>query len=127
MKKLILGFTVLALVLWAGASFAASLDGNYSFVSRAKANQPDLVGWTGTMSITQGTVTRNLTSPDGKEVKYYDNTLTDNGNDLYTFKTTRAYKPDYVGQEYQNKVTLKDNQLIIASPDNTFNEVWAKK
>lgn len=125
--KLVARMVAVAVFLIASTSFAASIDGTYSYASRIKDGKPDLVGWNGTMTIAGTTLSRKLKSADGKEERFYDTTLTNNGGDLYTLKTTKAYKPEYVGQEKQNKITLTGNVCTIASPDGSFKEVWNKK
>lgn len=93
--------------------FAANLDGTYTFSSRVKEGKPDMVGWNGTMTIAKDTMARTYTAPaPAKETKFYEGTMKQEG-DLYSVKFTKAYKPEYVGQEHKNKITLSGNTLTL--------------
>lgn len=115
------------LVLFASVSvLAASLEGTYSFSSRLKSGAPDMAGWQGTMTIKGTEMTRNYKSSDGKQEKFYTASMKQDGN-VYVVKTTKAYKPEYVGSEYRNKITVTGNKLVIESEDGAFKEEWIKK
>ena len=107
-------------------ALAGSFDGTYNFKSRAKDGQPDMQGWTGTMTIKNDEITRNFKSPDGTQEKYYTSTWKKDG-DVYAMKFTKAYKPEYVGKEYKNKVNVTDNTLTFEGTDSKFTETWTKK
>lgn len=124
--KTLLRLAALALLFVSVTAMAANFDGDYTFKSRVKDGKADLVGWTGTMKITNNTMTRNLTSADGKDTKFYEGTLTLNG-DVYTIKYTKAYKPEYVGNEHKNKITINGNTLTMEDVNGKFKEVWTKK
>ncbi len=104
----------------------AGFDGTYNFTSRVKDGAADMNGWNGTMTIKGNEVTRSYKSPDGKQEKFYNSTMTQNG-DVYVLKVTKAYKPEYVGNEHKNKITVKGNTLIMQSDDGKFSETWTKK
>ena len=115
-----------ALFLVSLQAFAANLDGTYAFTSRVKEGKADLAGWNGTMTIAKETMSRKYTSPDGKEVKFYEGTMKHDG-DTYAITFTKAYKPEYVGQEHKNKITLTGNTLTMEAIDGKFKETWTKK
>lgn len=127
MKGIARLMVIAAVVLFSMSALAAGLDGSYSFVSRTKGTTPDLVGWTGTMKIAGGTMSRTFTSKDGKESKFYDSTMKNEGGDLYSCTFTKAYKPEYVGQTHKNRITSAATQVTIEAPDGSFKEVWTKK
>lgn len=116
----------LVVVAFAGSVWAGQFDGSYSFASRVKEGAPDMAGWTGQMQIHNNTANRNYKSPDGASTKFYNATLTPAGN-LFVFKTTAAYKPEYVGNEFKNKITLSGNTLTLESEDGKFKELWTKR
>lgn len=126
MKKLSTIVAVAVLLVSVAAVAAISFDGTYAFTSRAKEGTPDMVGWTGTMTIGNGTMARNYTNPANKEVKFYEGTMKQDG-DVYVLKLTKAYKPEYVGQEHKNKITVTGNTLTMVSADGKFKEIWTKK
>lgn len=107
------------------AAIAGNLDGNYTFSSRVKEGKADMVGWSGSMSINNNTMVRKYTSPT-KEEKFYEGTMKQEG-DIYTIKFTKAYKPEYVGAEHKNKITLSGNTLTMEGADGKFKEIWTKK
>ncbi|MDO8494286.1 MAG: hypothetical protein Q7S68_03005 [Deltaproteobacteria bacterium] len=125
MKK-IQQLVVVALLFVATSAAAATLDGNYTFASRAKNGAPDMQGWTGTMTIQNDTVARTYKSVDGKETKAYTAALKQEG-DVYNFTITKSYKPEQVGTIHKNKITTAGKTLTIESADGVFKEVWAKK
>jgi hypothetical protein len=125
MKK-ISSLVAVAVVFTALAAFAADISGTYTFSSRIKEGKPDLVGWNGTMTIGNGTILRKYASADGKDSKFYEGTFIQD-KDIYTIKFTKAYKPEYVGQEHKDKITLNDKTLTMESTDGKFKEVWTKK
>jgi uncharacterized membrane protein len=105
---------------------AASFDGTYTFTSRVKDGQPDMVGWTGTMTIGNGTMSRSYTNPANKDAKFYEGTMKQDG-DVYILKLTKAYKAEYIGQEHKNKISVTGNTLTMVSADGKFKEIWTKK
>ena len=119
---------LLAVVVFAAsvAAMAASFDGSYKFSSRVKNGAPDLQGWSGEMSIKGDTISRTYKSADGKEDRFYIGTLKKDG-DLYTVTYTKAYKPEYVGNQHQNKFIMNGSNLKIEAPDGKFQETWTKK
>ncbi|MBI4212508.1 MAG: hypothetical protein HY540_07720 [Deltaproteobacteria bacterium] len=123
MGKLML---VVVAMLASSSVFAANFDGTYKFNSRMKDGNADMSGWTGEMKIANNTISRTYHSPDGKSEKFYIGDLTQKG-DLYTVKYTKAYKPEYVGNEHTNKMTVQGNALTIEATDGKFKEVWTKK
>lgn len=126
MKKILAGVVMVAVVLGAMVASAANFDGVYKFTSRSKEGTPDMQGWWGMMVIKNNTMSRIYRSPDGTQEKYYVGTLTQNGT-IYTVKFTDTYKPEYVGNEHRNTMTVDGMSLVIGSEDGKFKEVWAKK
>ena len=125
MKNVMRVIAVVTLFI-ATSAMAASLDGSYTFSSRVKDGKPDLVGWTGAMNISNNMMARDYKSPDGKETKFYEGTMKQDGGN-YTIKFTKAYKPEYVGAEHKNKITLSGKTLTMEAVDGKFKEVWTKK
>lgn len=125
--KMVSKIVAVALLLMSTTVFAASLDGNYSYKSREKDGKPSEVGWTGTMKIEKNTIFRSVKSTDGKTEKFYEETMKNDGGDLYTLNMTKSYKPEYVGKSAQYKITTNGKDLTIQSLDGAFKEVWAKK
>ena len=125
MNALKMGIVAVVMVV-AVAAGAASFDGTYQFTSRSKEGTPDMAGWWGMMIITNGTMSPIYHSPDATQEKYYVGTLTPTGN-LYTIKFTQAYKPEYIGNEHRNKITVDGAGLVVESEDGKFKEVWTKK
>lgn len=125
--KNVLRLLAVAVVFTVGLAFAANLDGDYKFTSRTKEGKPDLAGWNGTMKIAGGTMRRDFTSPDGKETKFYESSMKDDGHNVYSMTFTKAYKPEYVGKAYKNKVTVNGNKLVVSDVDGKFTEEWVKK
>lgn len=131
MKRFCLGIAIALVMLFAVTTFAASssnFDGVYKFSWRSKGDVKDLEGWWGMMVVNNGTMSRFFHSADGKDTKYYVGNLTKQG-DVYKLKFTYTYKPEYVGQEHDNKITFAGGKLVMESPDGgkTFKEVWEKK
>lgn len=124
--KNVVRLVALALLFISFQAFAASLDGTYTFSSRVKDGKPDLVGWNGSMTISGNTIKREYASADGKDKKFYEGTLKQDGN-TYAIKFTKAYKPEYVGAEHKNKITVSGNTLTMEGADSPFKEVWTKK
>ncbi len=129
MKKFAALAVALCVVATAVASFATTYDGTYTFKERIKEGKPDMQGWSGTMTIKEKEMVRNYNSPDGKEKKFYTSTLTEKSKDgkLVIVKHVKAYKPEYVGNEFTNKISQNGNNLVIESEDSKFKETWAKK
>jgi hypothetical protein len=114
-------------VLLASASaLAASFDGTYKFSSRTKDGVADMTGWQGAMTIKGSEMSRTYKSPDGKQEKFYNSTLKPEGS-LYVVKHTKAYKPEYVGNEFKNKFNVSGKTLSIESEDGKFKEAWQKQ
>lgn len=111
------------------ASFAANYEGTYSFKARVKEGKPDMQGWTGTMTIKAKEMVRDYNAPDGKEKKFYTSTLKEKSKDgkVVIVKHTKAYKPEYVGNEFTNTFTQNGNDLVIESEDTKYKETWSKK
>lgn len=132
MKKIAKWTVVVAALAFAASAFAASafaagLDGTYSFSARTKAGSPDMQGWQGTMTIKGNEIVRTYKAPDGKQEKSYTSTFKQDGN-LYVLKHTKAYKPEYVGNEFKNKIVVNGNTLTMEAEDGkSFKEVWTKK
>lgn len=124
--KIVIKIMAVAVLFVSIAAQAADLSGTYTFSSRLKEGKLDMSGWTGTMTINNGTMIRKYTGPDGKEQKFYEGTLKQDG-DVYTIKFTRAYKPEYVGSEHKNKITLSGKTLTMEGLDGKFKETWEKK
>lgn len=129
MKRIAAFAVAVCVIATAVASFAATYDGSYTFKARVKEGKPDMQGWTGTMTIKEKEMTRNYNSPDGKEKKFYTSTLKEKVKDgkVMIVKHTKAYKPEYVGNEFANSFTQNGNDLIIESEDSKFKETWSKK
>ncbi|MBI5299199.1 MAG: hypothetical protein HY877_02735 [Deltaproteobacteria bacterium] len=119
----IVAMLVLVFSMVAGAT---SFDGNYKFSSRVKNGAPDLQGWTGDMVVKGDTISRTYKSVDGKEERFYIGTIKKDG-DVYVVKYTKAYKPEYVGNEHKNKFIVNGATLSIEATDGKFKEVWTKK
>lgn len=129
MKKIAALAVAVCVVLTAVASVAATFDGSYTFKGRVKEGKPEMQGWTGTMTIKEKEMVRNYNSQDGKEKKFYTSKLTEkvkNGN-IMIVEHMKAYKPEYVGNAFDNKFTQTGNDLIIESVDGKFKETWSKK
>ncbi len=125
MKKLSLVLTVLFLLISISA-FAGNLDGVYKFSTRTIEGAPNMQGWWGMMVIKSNTMTRMYRSTDGTTEKFYVGDLSNEG-DVYKLKLTHAYKPNYVGNEHQNKIILNASNLSMESLDGKFIETWIKK
>jgi hypothetical protein len=117
---------VAVLLVSALAIAATNLDGNYKFSSRTKDGKADMSGWQGTMTIKGNEMTRTYKSPDGKTEKFYTTTIKPEGN-VYLLKITKAYKPEYVGNEHRNKLNLNGNTLKMEAEDGKFSETWQKQ
>lgn len=126
MKTMARVFAVALLLTYAGAASATTFDGSYKFTARTKEGAADMAGWTGEMTIKGNEVTRNYKAPDGKAEKFYTSTMTQNGN-WYVLKHTKAYKPEYVGNEHKNKFIVNGATLTMESEDGKFKEVWTKR
>lgn len=127
MKKVWL-LAVFVVLVASVSALAASIDGSYKFSSRMKDGTADMSGWQGTMTIKGSEISRTYKSPDGKQEKFYVSNLKQEGNgNVYVLKHTKAYKPEYVGNEFRNKLTLNGNSLTIEAEDGKFKEVWVKK
>lgn len=129
MKRLTALAVAICVMAVAAVSFAATLDGSYTFKMRVKEGKTDMSGWTGTMTIKEKEMVRTYKSPDGKETKFYTSTLKEKGKDgkLMIVKHIKAYKPEYVGNEFTNAFTLSGSDLIIESEDGKFKETWTKR
>lgn len=129
MKRIAAFAVAICVIATAVVSFAATYDGSYTFKARVKEGKPDMQGWTGTMTIKEKEMTRNYNSPDGKEKKFYTSTLKEKSKDgkLMIVKHVKAYKPEYVGNEFTNAFTQNGNDLVIESEDSKFKETWSKK
>ncbi|PIU58335.1 MAG: hypothetical protein COS89_00895 [Deltaproteobacteria bacterium CG07_land_8_20_14_0_80_38_7] len=127
MKKMSGMLLTVALLFVTSTVFAATLDGNYSFLSRTKANQPDAVGWTGSMNIANNVMSRSIKSTDGTTEKTYVQTLKNDSGDVYTTTMAKSYNPAYVGKVEQYKITTNGKELILQTLNGEFKEVWAKK
>lgn len=125
MKK-ICGAVAVALVLFSTSAFAASFDGTYKFSSRTKDGALDMQGWQGTMTIKGTEMDRTYKSPDGTQQKSYTSTFKQDG-DLYILRHTKAYKPEYVGNEFRNRINLNGQTLTMEGLDGKFKETWAKQ
>ena len=119
---------ILVLLVCAGSVWAAVADfaGAYTFVSRTIDGKPDMEGWGGTMEVKATTLSRHYSSADGTQTKFYDGTVTQEG-DIYVVTFTASHKPDYVGKVYRNHFALKDGTFTLTSEDGKFVEVWKKK
>jgi hypothetical protein len=126
MKKLIAALVAACVMGSALVSMAATMDGTYAFKARWKEGKPDMQGWTGAMTVKDKEITRTYKSPDGKDTKYYTSSLKQEGN-VYVVKHTKAYKSEYVGNEFKNKFTQTGSDLVIESEDAKFKETWTKK
>jgi outer membrane lipoprotein-sorting protein len=126
MKTIARVLAVAVLFVSVAALAATSLEGAYKFSSRMKDGAADMAGWNGNMTIKGNEMTRNYKSPDGKMDKFYTSTMKPEG-DLFVLKHTKAYKPEYVGNEFKNKITLNGKTLTIESPDGKFKEIWTMK
>lgn len=124
--KTVCRMLAVALLFVSVAAFATTYDGSYKFTSRTKDGAADMNGWQGTMTIKGNEMIRNYKSADGKQEKFYTSTLKQEG-DVYVLKHTKAYKPEYVGDEFKNKFDLKGNTLTIKSTDGKFQETWQKQ
>jgi len=117
----------LLIAMMSSLAFANTLNGVYQFESRAKSGKADMQNWWGMMVIDNNTMTRVYRSPDGSVQKYYIGDLKQNG-DLFTTTFKYAYKPNYVGNSHDNKITVSGQKLTMSSPDGaSFKEVWVKK
>jgi len=126
MKKLF-GMAAVAVLLVSAMAIAASgLDGTYKFSSRTKEGKADMAGWQGTMTIKGDEMARTYKSSDGKTEKFYTTTMKQEGN-VYVLTTTKAYKPEYVGNKFRNKLNLNGNTLMMEAEDGKFKEVWLKQ
>ncbi len=127
MLKLAMGLVILltAAAAWA-AEPAVTFDGSYTFVSRWKEGQADMVGWTGTMEIKATSLSRTYASADGKETKFYNSAMKQEGA-VVVLTITDSDKAENKGQVHRNKFTVKDNMLTMESEDGKFKEVWKKK
>jgi len=125
MKKLSLGFATV-LVLMATSAFALVLDGSYTFTSRSKEGQPDMAGWTGTMTIQGTEMSRTYQSADGTQKKFYTSTVQPDGT-IYVLTHTKAYKPEYVGNAHRTKFSAAGSNFTMESEDGKFKETWTKK
>lgn len=123
MKTMSRLLAVAVLFVSVAALAATSLEGTYKFSSRTKEGVADMSGWNGNMTIKGAEMTRNYKSPDGKMEKFYTSTMKSEGS-IYVLKHTKAYKPEYVGNEFKNKINLKGDTLTIESEDGKFTEVW---
>lgn len=126
MKTMLKLVAVTAVLFVSLSAFAAGLDGTYNFSSRTKEGAPDMPGWAGTMTIKGNEIARTYKSPDGKQEKFYTSSFKQDGN-LYVIKHTKAYKPEYVGNEFKNKFIQNDKTLTMESEDGKFKETWTKK
>ena len=117
---------VVVLLVSVSAIAATSYDGTYKFQSRTKDGQPDMSGWNGTMTIKGNEMNRTYKAPDGKQEKFYTSTMNQSG-DTVTLKHTKAYKPEYVGNEHKNTFSTAGNTLTIKSTDGKFVESWIKQ
>lgn len=129
MKRIAALAVAVCVVVTAVASFAATYDGTYTFKARWKDGKQDMQGWTGSMTIKEKEMTRNYNSPDGKEKKFYSSTLKEKSKDgkVMIVKHVKAYKPEYVGNEFANTFNQSGNDLVIESEDTKFKETWTKK
>lgn len=129
MRRIAAVAVAVCMMVSAVASFAATFDGSYTFKMRVKEGKPDMPGWTGTMSIKEKEMTRNYKSPDGKETKFYTSSLKEKSKDgkVMIVRHIKAYKPEYVGNEFSNAFNLNGNDLVIESEDGKFKETWSKK
>lgn len=129
MKKIAALAVAFCVMAGAVTAFAATYDGSYTFKMRVKEGKPDMAGWNGTMVIKEKEMTRTYKSPDGKETKFYTSTLKEKSKDgkLVVVKHVKAYKPEYVGNEFTNAFTATGNDLVIESEDGKFKETWTKK
>lgn len=125
MKKVLMCLAAVILFVSVGA-VAANLDGNYKFSSRVKDGTPDMSGWQGTMTIKGQEMTRNYKSSDGKQEKSYTSAMKQDGS-VFVLKHTKAYKPEYIGNEFRNKIVLTGNTLTIEAEDGKFKEIWQKQ
>lgn len=118
----------LAVVVLAASTlvYAANFEGTYTFSSRTKEGNPEMQGWSGTMVIKGNEVNRTYKSSDNTQEKFYTSTFKQDGN-IYVLTHTKAYKPEYVGNEHRNKFLLNGNTLVIESEDGKFQETWNKK
>lgn len=127
MKKLAV-FVAVVMGFVAVAAYAADYSGNYTFVSRAKKVDgkmtADLAGYKGTMKIENNVMRRDLTSPDGKDKRFYVSKMTPDTGNLVTIKHTDAYKPNYIGNEFKNNFIKNGDELKLEAPDQSFQEVW---
>lgn len=126
MKKFAALAVAVCLMASAAVSMASTLEGTYSFKARVKEGKPDLQNWTGTMTVKEKEITRVYKSVDGKEEKFYTSSVKQDGS-VYVLKNVKAYKPEYVGNEFRNKITQNGQDLIIESEDGKFKETWAKR
>ena len=46
---------------------------------------------------------------------------------IYVIKHANVYKPEQIGDEFKNKITVSGDLLTIESEDGEFKEVWQKK
>lgn len=129
MKKVVATIVAIAVMSVAAVGMAATYNGSYTFKERIKEGKSDMQGWNGTMTIQEKEMVRNYSSPDGKENKYYTSRLTEKTKDgtVVTVKHIKAYKQEYVGNEFDNKITQNGSNLIIESVDGKFKETWVKK
>ncbi|MDO8528080.1 MAG: hypothetical protein Q7T03_10400 [Deltaproteobacteria bacterium] len=125
MKSFFKAVAVMMLLVSTGA-FAANFDGSYTFSSRSKEGKPDMQNWNGTMTIKGDEMYRTYKSADGKEQKFYTSIIKQDGK-IYILKHTKAYKPEYIGNEHRSKIILSGATLILESEDGKFKENWDKK
>lgn len=126
MKKLSAVMMAVCVLAIATVAAAATIEGIYSFKGRWKEGKPDMQNWTGTMTIKEKEMTRTYKGPDGKEEKFYTSTIKEEGK-VYHVKHIKAYKPEYVGNEFRNKITQSGSDLVIESEDSKFKETWTKR
>lgn len=127
--KVVSRLVAVALLFVAVAAYgAAKLEGNYTLKAQYKGGQPQ-TDWQGTMTIKGTEMKRDYVSGDKTKTKYLVSTMTADPKvvDVWVVKHTKAYKPEYVGNEFRNKINLTGATLTIESEDGTFKEVWEVK
>jgi len=122
--KTICRLLVVAILLVSVNAFAGTFDGVYKFEGRSKNGTVDMKDAWGMMIITDNTVSRVFHTPKGD--KYYVGAMTQDGEN-WKVKFKYVYKPEYVGNEHTNKITVESGKLTFASPDGTFKETWVKQ